>query len=39
VDFETVVALVATVGEGEREAIIGAARYAVLDAGSSLRSA
>jgi RimJ/RimL family protein N-acetyltransferase len=39
VDFETVVALVVTVGEGVNEVIIGGGRYAVFDAASSLRSA
>jgi GNAT superfamily N-acetyltransferase len=31
IDFECVVALVVTTGEGEQEAIIGAGRYAVID--------
>lgn len=39
VDFENVVALVVTVGEGEGEVIIGAGRYAVLPAGGPPQSA
>jgi GNAT superfamily N-acetyltransferase len=39
VDFETVVALVVTVGEGEQEIIIGAGRYVAFDAADNLRSA
>ena len=39
VDFETVVAMVVTVGEGVNEIIIGAGRYVVLDDASPLKSA
>jgi GNAT superfamily N-acetyltransferase len=39
VDFETVVAMVVTVGEGVNEIIIGGGRYVVLDAASPLQSA
>jgi len=39
VDFETVVALVVTVGEGMNEVIIGGGRYALFDASSPLRTA
>jgi RimJ/RimL family protein N-acetyltransferase len=39
VDFEKVVALVVTIGEGEHEIIIGGGRYAVLDETAELRSA
>jgi ribosomal protein S18 acetylase RimI-like enzyme len=39
VDFENVVALVVTIGEGELETIIGAGRYAVIDETAGLRSA
>jgi ribosomal protein S18 acetylase RimI-like enzyme len=39
VDFENVVALVVTIGEGEHETIIGAGRYAVIDETAKLRSA
>jgi RimJ/RimL family protein N-acetyltransferase len=38
-DFENAVALVVTTGEGERETIIGAGRYAVIDETNKLRSA
>jgi RimJ/RimL family protein N-acetyltransferase len=38
-DFENVVALVVTIGEGANETIIGAGRYAVIDETSKLRSA
>jgi len=39
VDFENVVALVVTIGEGERETIIGAGRYALIDQTAERRSA
>jgi hypothetical protein len=39
VDFENVVALVVTVGEGGNETIIGGGRYAVFDAAGAQRSA
>ncbi|MEN8760496.1 MAG: GNAT family N-acetyltransferase [Desulfobacterales bacterium] len=39
VDFETVVALVVTVGEGETETIIAGGRYAAFDAANNVRSA
>jgi RimJ/RimL family protein N-acetyltransferase len=39
VDFENVVALVVTVGEGEGETIIGAGRYALYDSSDVSRSA
>jgi GNAT superfamily N-acetyltransferase len=39
VDFETEVALVATIGAGETETIIGGARYAVFDAAGAERDA
>jgi RimJ/RimL family protein N-acetyltransferase len=39
VDFENVVALIMTIGEGENETIIGAGRYVVIDESASLRSA
>ena len=39
VDFEDVVALVVTVGEEGEETIIGAGRYAALDAANTLRCA
>jgi len=38
-DFENVVALVVTTGEGEHETIIGAGRYAVIDETGKARSA
>ena len=38
-DFENVVALVVTVGEGEHETIIGAGRYVVIEETGKLRSA
>jgi RimJ/RimL family protein N-acetyltransferase len=39
VDFENVVALVVTVGEGENEVIIGGGRYVAFDPANNLRSA
>ncbi|MGA8282112.1 MAG: GNAT family N-acetyltransferase [Desulfobacterales bacterium] len=39
VDFENVVALVVTVGEGGNETIIAGGRYAAFDAANNLRSA
>lgn len=39
VDFENVVALVVTIGEGEDETIIGAGRYALFDPSEASRSA
>ena len=39
IDFETVVALVVTIGEGENETIIGGGRYMVLDDADVQRSA
>jgi GNAT superfamily N-acetyltransferase len=39
VDFENMVALVLTTGEGEHETIIGAGRYVIIDETSKLRSA
>ncbi len=39
VDFENVVALVVTIGEGDAETIIGAGRFAVIDPGESQRGA
>ena len=39
VDFENVVALVVTIGEGENETIIGAGRYAASEDASAQRSA
>ena len=39
VDFENVVALVVTVGEGDKETIIGVGRYVAYDATKSERSA
>lgn len=39
VDFENVVALVATIGAGSEETIIGAGRYLAFDAADGLRSA
>ncbi len=38
-DFENTVALAVTIGEGEREMIIGAGRYVVIDETGSSRSA
>ena len=38
-DFESAVALVMTVGEGENETIIGGGRYVVIDGASASRSA
>jgi len=39
VDFEKVVALVVTIGEGEQETIIGGGRHAVIEETARLRSA
>ncbi|HHP7235806.1 MAG TPA: GNAT family N-acetyltransferase [Desulfobacterales bacterium] len=39
VDFDSVVALVVTVGEGENETIIAAGRYAAFDTANNIRSA
>jgi RimJ/RimL family protein N-acetyltransferase len=38
-DFESTVALVVTIGEGDMETIIGAGRYVVIDGGGAARSA
>jgi GNAT superfamily N-acetyltransferase len=38
-DFESSVALVMTIGEGQNETIIGGGRYVVLDGGGAARSA
>jgi len=39
IDFESVVALVVTIGAGEQETILGAGRYAVIDESGPARSA